>query len=1149
MCFCAARSVTPVAGAIVSKAIRFSIDGPVCTDPATCYPVGESDVTANIQLNNDASHVLPGAFLMVGFLEDFGQGIWDIPARSLSASSSTSERAYTPSYILMPPGTTSTYELTDWISRNSDLFDPEKGAVSPGIYRFETGRDIEGYPYCAIPGAEPVNGYEITTRGCVAPYAYQTSDAPALQNYLAPSSPEYANFPAQCKTSTGAVLLYGSRQSELTTPTINTAVNSPGVALLTSVNSFSVSFLYYKDAFTTDSGAVDAIEFASNSIILRFGVNSAGVPRAIISLASTPSVVAFDSSLTVLSNVDVRNGVWHHISFSVSGTSSMQINTFVDGTLLSQRTASNARPTSANNPFVRAISDITLNSAGAKVLDAAVYSSTNTQDAQNYRACAIANTGGGRCTNTTETVIIAKRNVTSTEGVTCASDSSLIYTEAGYNGIYPADASALANAFKNSWSTTFWTRPKRESVGTIVLQLRANTGSVDVKPLNNTFLQVFVNNVGFDADMLVDGRPHFVTATFNAATSQAQVYVDSVLLGTKSAPALAQVGTTTLNQNVQVTSMIKSYAYVLTSTQQNIEGLCQVSVAVGAFGFVAPVGYCAAVPGSNYGYCREQMMCQGHCGAYSAIDRATGTFTPLRNECDDGFALPDCTSRCSRIDPVTGQCLDKQGKTAVGLTPGGVLCPLASNFKLSAVSASKLLGAIPRFWQYTVSVGVPAGTITNVIETGSCPLTTITPNIDGSLLVNLQNSANVNSVVNILYAPDAVFSGEIACESPCCSLAVDNPVTIRANSVLSYAVPAANCGNVSVIIQQAVNVFDPFANTTIGSTQECSRFTGNDVAFIQSTAFNQAIPTGVQASIQVSQNLVAKGIKDTSDALGLQLINLLAIGAESNFASAEFKTSLALQAQAIREQTFNPINFTTSLPPYQISDAVSNLNNVTAAGNAALQKTISEFTSNENVRQKLEIVSRELEANITASLAEGNRQQALIVQAYRNSLIQNPDGGYDSSLESFLQDAGKVGAAVAIEAAHIGKTFIDTGLDLMGLPGSLLGGFGNLFGGFVKFLIYYMIVKLIGAAFSSVAPGASAAVGNAFTGAKDKFKEGFNASSSSKYSVLPTKDEPPIASRQVVQGAAPMGQPAAPGVMSKGTASLFRSSQHRNRMH
>lgn len=1140
--------MTPVAGAIVSKAIRFSIDGPVCTDPATCYPVGESDVTANIQLNNDASHVLPGAFLMVGFLEDFGQGIWDIPARSLSASSSTSERAYTPSYILMPPGTASTYELTDWISRNSDLFDPEKGAVSPGIYRFETGRDIEGYPYCAIPGAEPVNGYEITTRGCVAPYAYQTSDAPPLKSYLATNSPVYANYPAQCKVATGAVLLYSSRQSELTAPAVNTAVNSPAASLLAGSASVQVSFLYYKDAFTTDNGAVDAIELASNAVIIRFGVNAAGTPRATLSQASTPSVVAFDSSFTLLNNVDLRNGVWHHVSFTVSGTTVLAVNTYVDGTLVLSRTSAFTRPTSANNPFLRAISDITLDSAGAKVLDATVYSATATASAQNYRSCAIANTGGGRCTNTTETVIIARRNVTSTAGVTCASDSSLIFTEAGFNGIYPADASALANAFRTSWSSTFWIRPKRDSVGIVSLTMRANTGSVEVKPLNSTLLQVFVNSVGFDADMLVDGRPHFVAVTFNAATSQAQVYVDSVLLGVKSAAALAQIGTTNLNQNVLVTSMIKSYAYVLTAAQQNIEGLCQVSVAVGAFGFVPPVGYCAAVPGSNYGYCREQMMCEGHCGAYSAIDRASGTFTPLRNECDDGFALPDCTSRCGRIDPITGQCLDKQGKTAVGLTPGGVLCPLASNFKLSAVSASKLLGAIPRFWQYTVSVGVPAGTITNVIETGSCPLTTITPNIDGSLLVNLQNSAGVNSVVNILYAPDAVFSGEIACESPCCSLAVDKPVTIRANSVLSYAVPAANCGNVSVIIQQAVNVFDPFANTTIGSTQECSRFTGNDVAFIQSTAFNQAVPTGVQASIQVSQNLVAKGIKDTSDALGLQLINLLAIGAESNFASAEFRTSLALQAQAIREQTFNPINFTTSLPPYQISDAVSNLNNVTAAGNAALQKTISEFTSNENVRAKLEIVSRELEANITASLAEGNRQQALIVQAYRNSLIQNPDGGYDSSLESFLQDAGKIGAAVAIEAAHIGKTFIDTGLDLIGLPGSLLGGFGNLFGGFVKFLIYYMIVKLVGSIFSSVAPGASAAVGNAFSGARDRFQEGFGGSSASKYSVLPTKENP-AAPRQAVQGDAPLGQPAAPSTMSKGTASLFRSSQHRNRMH
>lgn len=179
-------AVDPIANPVASKGFTFSIDGPQCTDPASCYPVGVRDVTNNIQLNNDASHILPGSFIMAGFLEDFKQGIWDIPSRSLSASSSTAERAYTPSYIMMPPGTAETYELADWIARNTELFDPEKGAVSAALYRFDTAYDLEDYPYCSIPSANPLAAANVTTRGCISPYSYSET-YPTMENSQFPA--------------------------------------------------------------------------------------------------------------------------------------------------------------------------------------------------------------------------------------------------------------------------------------------------------------------------------------------------------------------------------------------------------------------------------------------------------------------------------------------------------------------------------------------------------------------------------------------------------------------------------------------------------------------------------------------------------------------------------------------------------------------------------------------------------------------------------------------------------------------------------------------------------------------------------------------------------------------------------------------------
>jgi hypothetical protein len=1136
--------VEPIAGAIVSKGIRFSISGPECNDPATCYPVGESDVTANIDLNNDASHVLPGSFLMVGFLEDFGQGIWDIPARSLTASSSTNERAFTPSYIMMPPGTTSTFELVDWIARNNDLFDPEKGGVSPGIYRFETARDAEGFPYCSIPGGEPVGAYVTTTRGCVAPFDYRASSA-ASQYQLGGSAQERAKYPSQC-TSQQGVLVYASRASELVTPTLDSSVNS-NIALNISSGNFGVQFQYYKDSFSSDVGAVDVLEIGSTTQIFRIGINGAGNVRATLSATSAPTVITKDSATTIGTLSDLRDGVWHTVLVTgIASGGQFSVGVAVDGITLA-RVFSFANTMTGASPFVRRIADITQSSAGALVRDVVLLNSgfLSANLASSYlHMCALPNQGGGRCSaGNTESIVFASRNVTSTEGVTCDASSVLVSVTAAIDVVYPRDPARLAGAMGANWSVTGWIKASNTLVSGVLALLVAGRGSVSISAPGG----VRVNNIAINAPQLTNGVSHYFAVVYNAQSATATLYVDQTLVGSVSAPQLAQAASASFSRPVanQYVSMLKVYNSALTVAQLNVEGLCQVSSKLGSLSFAAPAGACAVAGGSNYGYCREPLMCNGHCGAYSAIDRSTGTFTPLVNECDDGWAPPACTTRCGRIDPQTGECLDKLGKSAVGLTPAGVVCPLASNFKLSTVASTKLFGATPRYWQYTVSVGVPAGVITNIIETGACPLATITPNIDGSFLVNLQNNNNAVSIVNVLYAPFEVFTGELACESPCCSLAVDAPVTIAANSVFSFAVPAANCGNISVIVQQAVNTFDPFANTTIGSTQECSRFDGNQIDLILNTAFNQAVPTNVQSQIQVSQNTVALGIKNTADALGLQLVNLLALGAESNFQGEGFKTTLALQAQAIRDQTFNPINFTTSLPPYSIQGAVDNLNNVTAAGSAALSRTVAAFTANENARQTLEISAREQSANLSILIAQTDRQLAATVKAYEDSLVNFPSGGLAPSFVDIIKEIGDGAAQAALAAANVGKTFIDSALDIVGLPGKLLGGFGKLLSGFFAFLLYYLIVKLAGAAFSAGAPAATAAISQGFERLRPN----------SKYTELPLSEPNPIRPPSAATGIrmrTNTGDSPRSGSEMRSSAFVgtrFTKAAHRNRLH
>lgn len=1045
-------SITPLASPTVRKSVLIGVSGPQCNDPTTCYPVGERDVTANIQLNNDASATLPGDFLMLGELKDMRQGIWDVPARSLSASSATSERANTPSYILMPPDTTDTYELADWIGRNTDLFDPALGAVSPELYRYDTKFDVENYPYCDLQADALVRAPNQTTNGCIRPFTYNTtitSDATSVDSATS------TTLPSQCTTFT-YTQLYKSYRSEITTATISTAANSAVANAVSTGTSYTFSFWYRQTSVLGDNGAVTLLAVLSNvlSSFVRFGVNANGTP--FVTHGATTS-----SSLA--SGIDLRDGLWHYVAWSISasgGTTTYRLT--IDRTYYGQFALA-ASSFQSSAPFVQRLDQLTPQSlsAEASLIRVIIGSTLSQTNLALQQQCQLSILPIDRCFTTGTQIVLARQDVTSSDTMSCISGSQLLLSDFYFDSLFPLPAPTASTWMQGSFSATFWLRGgDRSSTNVRLVEISGGSNQLIVQYVSGNIVSLQINGKATTITAY-NGQSHFFSITFDG--QNANIYYDGDFYTGVDATSTATYSTVRTFSNAAV-FQFKYYAQsVLSSDQVMHEGMCQFASTMNATSSVAPIGSCYMLqPAGNtgFGYCRHGMSCGGHCTSYAFINKVSGTYSVLDNGCDAGFSRPTCTAACSRIDPVSGQCLTSITTKATGLTPGSTLCTTLNNYKLAVNPSNKLLTFTPRVWQYTVSIGVPSGTVVNVVNTGACPKTTIFPNIDGSYSVVMENDQADPSVVIVLYAPDAVFLEGAACESPCCQLATDQLRTISGRSGITVNVPSAGCGNQTIIIQQPQSVTDTALNGTVTTTGECSRFTSDQLVTLVATAFNQPVATAVASRITLALDSASEGIRDVTTAIGKSMVDLMALGASVGFNSDLFRQVITEQRALLDEAKFNPLNLTTSLPVFNVSGIMDSI----AAGSAELSAyfNASSFALSANQRK-----FNDLNAAADGAIADlgrtVNESAKLLEEFWALHAAWNTDISADSGVDltgfgNFLKAVANEVGDIVLDTAHAGRNFLDDALDLIGIPGSLLGGFGNFLGTLLKIAFYVVIL-------------------------------------------------------------------------------------------
>jgi hypothetical protein len=887
--------------------------------------------------------------------------------------------------------------------------------------------------------------------------------------------------------------MYKNNVGERTASTLDTSISSPIAVAIAGGSAYSFSFWYVQDAFVGDGGATSVFQVVSNtnSQLVTFAVNGNGVP-----IVQMPNL---DTSSSIALNIDLRDGRYHFVLWSVTiATNSFTYTLYIDGVSLGRVVMSTAQFNTAQ-PFIRRLQDQTPQSSSAIIVDARYYATALTAINQKYMHQIGLTRLAGRCSATDESTIFGRQNVTRTDGVVCLTNSVLLRTDIAFDTLYPLSFD-LSTLFTGDWSMTMFIKGSSAiTPSTTILNIIATIGIVRLVYSSGNIVTLTVNGQSTSLTVF-DGRSHFLGISYVASTRVATIYLDTFLLGVLNTSAQTPVTTPTFTAFTTHINALKYYPTQLGAEALKNEALCQIDASLSIANYVSPVGYCTVVPGSIYGYCRHPGMCAGHCSAFSLIDTQTGTFSVLNNACDDGFSAPQCKDRCARIDPISGYCIDSISSTAVGLTPGSVLCTALFNYKIAVNPAAKTLKLTPRYWQYTVSVGVPNGEVTNIIDTGSCPTTTILPAIDGSLLVQMVNDADVNSVVSIIYAPDTVFQGTALCESPCCNLANDNIVTVVAHSSFTYSVPSAGCGNTTVQINQPDNIFDPLSNSNSTLARQCSRFDGLNSEALTATAFNQPIPTNVQSQITVSLNTAAVGIVNTATSLGTALVDMMYLIKQVGFESDQANVILALQKNKINTTVYNPINFTTSLPPYSIEGALDDLGNAIELGNQNLDLALQKYTANDAemdvLNQELDRLHNETNKNLIDSQAAQLRYKIALAK----NIADFPEGS--NGLEDVLNAAADIAVKTAQAAAHVGETFIDAGLNAIGLTGGLLGGAGNFFGGLIKTLVNVAII-------AAIAYGGYLLVSS---GALSKLANGLKSKSKTKFEPLPTQ-QPETGSR------------------------------------
>ena len=619
-----------------------------------------------------------------------------------------------------------------------------------------------------------------------------------------------------------------------------------------------------------------------------------------------------------------------------------------------------------------------------------------------------------------------------------------------------SSSSGLFNTY-TAWSMSFWIRiPYQPTYGNLVILQNNFVNFKIILNAGTKQLNVYVNNVILAAMTLVDLNAHFIYVTYTGST--AITYLDGTMFQSANIAACGSGCSGTqhiITSGLNYVSMLKYYngeASPFTKVQS--EQACVISSQVNNFYFIPPIGFCEqSTTDPLHAYCRSPLLCNGHCSSYSTFDSNTRTFVSGSLQCDNGYQPPDCTTACSRVDPITGLCLDLVKVYANGLTPLGSFCQFTADYQLNMNLQSNQLFATGREYLYLVTIHIPLGTVGSVVGSGGCPQLSFTSFGSNGLLALFQNTATQESNIQVFYGPVAYYNdpSNVECIPACCNANTDGKL-ISVPALTSNSLPIPQCGNMTVTVSVLTSVI-PINKYTL-----CTSLSGDSLAAAVVTGNNQQNANLISA-VQTIVNTAQLQQLAAQTAISVALINSqIAQAAANNATAAELLTLLNLRSNILAAGSTINFNY-TNFPNFNLSGpaeaALAQAEQQLAAINAAEDQALA-YTRESAALGAL--VSGEL-ANASSSIK--NTLNNLIQNQAFIGAIKYIDPSYNGpgGIGDFLSTFGNWVGGVAQGAVSGTTGFFQNAVG--GIFGGLSSGIGGFFGSIISDLIPLLIIVAV----------------------------------------------------------------------------------------
>lgn len=1072
------RNTVPVYSSIlannpaVDKSVIVTVtprNGYVCENEAECYPVGSNIVKQNIVYQSDRFvKQEPGLFvgsLVKEVVET--QGMYDISETQLACSSNPRANEGKACYINFPPKTTESWGLPEWITNNGDIYQPKKSAISLEDYRYKAVFDKDNSPMCGFPGGYhdwAINNITVDVHGCNNGFVWRNSTMPSVFDST-PSS----IYPSVCFQPNTIVLFKELGDAAHVLKYSTSAASFVGVT--NQIFSYWFQSLIHTDtASETIIVAIRGISSAVGTKYLKFIVDNLGQPAVVISSSLTSSSSLTLDTRTIGSTSkkivtrNIRDGILHYIVFKQvitsynTATGNVLYQLWIDGILQGEfKSADGAYLRSDSSPVYMNPGPQTGDNADTVSLGLiAPFSSVKLL---NSYACQ-QGWMRKRCSQPTGTnIIIARMNVTHNNNIECMTNSKLVLSQHDFDLLYPQGVVGANELFNTpSWSIGFWIRlPASFTTGEYVLLRNALTSFRIVLNSVSGLLDLYVNGIVVASINVQDRDAHSIYITYNGVNTL--VYLDGKLFGSSVAVNINTGGAgsvVSIVNDLNYVSMLKFYpSVVLNPTQINDEIRCVIDINIKTTSFVPQIGYCEVdKKDPMHGYCRSSLMCAGHCSGYATIDNSTNTFTIGSLNCDDGYKEPTCVKRCARIDDNTGRCIDLDNIYAAALTPLGYICNLARDYQLIMDLANSRLYQIPRQWLYLTTVQVPTGLVTSIIGNAACPKVEVIDLGAGELIVTLENTADVESNVQVKYAPNTYIAdpNNVQCVGSCCNFNTLGTI-YSIPPHLTYSLKVPTCGEMFIQISKLGIV------NNVNEYEPCSTLTGTSLAAaVQTSEIKRTSNTltGVKLLVDTASdhlfNIQQKMATASFDALLIQAIRANATDAELN-TLLQVKNAITQSNVLTFNTTFNEINITGI-----IQSKLATLKNELVIAQTNIDQSNGLL---KNIPALQAIIDAML-VNSTKTLAD--IQKTILANLVALTIIDAMKPNYGNVGEvigkGIVDGVGgiaKVAVDGALGLAHAGVSLFDKVLDGVGLGGDGGGLIGNMFSGILKTLMQLLL--------------------------------------------------------------------------------------------